>query len=314
MYHMDIPKISVIIPIYGVEEYLDRSIKSVLNQSVQDIEIVLVDDGSPDNCPQICDEYAAIDSRVVVLHKENGGLSSARNAGVGVARGEFILYLDADDYLSHNAVEKLMTAQVSYDSDVVVGGYSYTYTDHETVAQTRFSNITILQPQEAVEALVSGKIQNFAWGKLIKSELAKRHRFPEGKLFEDVYWTHYIFDAANSVTVITEPIVHYVQRSNSISYSYSLKRLDVLEGWEERRKFLSKKYPELEPLWLERISTQLIEMAWLVLTKMKKDKIVAFNAIRRYLGEKGIIENVPKDKQLLLQALKKAGFFMLSPQ
>lgn len=117
--------ISVIVPVYKVEKYLRRSIESVLNQTYTDLEIVLVDDGSPDQCGMICDEYAQKDSRIRVIHKENGGLSSARNAGIKIAKGEYITFLDSDDYIENDAYETLINVAANTDADVIEGGIKY---------------------------------------------------------------------------------------------------------------------------------------------------------------------------------------------
>lgn len=116
------PKVSVIVPIYNVEKYLDRCMESLLNQTLKDIEIIMVDDGSPDNCPQMCDEYAKKDRRIKVVHKKNGGLSDARNAGLKVATGEYVAFVDSDDYQSLNTYEELYHQAESGDYDVVYGG------------------------------------------------------------------------------------------------------------------------------------------------------------------------------------------------
>ena len=129
--------ISVIIPIYNVERYLDKCIRSVVDQTYKNLEIILVDDESPDQCGTICDKWAEKDKRIRVIHKTNGGLSDARNAGTDATEGDWIFYLDSDDYLEKNALETVVNIQKEYQSDIVVGNYSYLYEDHEDTAQIR---------------------------------------------------------------------------------------------------------------------------------------------------------------------------------
>lgn len=264
--------ISVIIPVYNVEKYLKDCMESVLAQTYTDFQVVLVDDGSIDGCPGICDAYAERDARVNVIHKANGGLSDARNAGTEAAEGDWIFYLDSDDYLEQNALETLVNIQKEYQSDIVVGNYSYLYEDHEDTSQTPYKGICVLNNHDAMEALITGKIQNFAWGKLIRADIAKRHLFPKGKIFEDHYWTHEIFAEVGTVVFCPSPLVHYRQRQNSISYTMNPERLDILEGWKIRTEFLGKDYPDLVIPYKEFIAKQFVSLAWLVMRRMKGEE------------------------------------------
>ena len=170
---MNNSRISVIIPIYNVKPYLKQCIDSVVAQTYYDIQIILVDDGSTDGSSGICDEYSKRDRRILVIHKENGGLSDARNVGTKAADGNFIFYLDSDDFIEKNTIELMMTELQTHNSDIVVANYYYTYPKSETVAETVFNKTTLLNTHEAMEALVKGDLQTFAWGKLISSDIAK---------------------------------------------------------------------------------------------------------------------------------------------
>lgn len=270
----------MIIPIYKVEKYLCECIDSVINQTHTDLQIILVDDGSPDLCGKICDDYSMRDNRIHVIHKQNGGLSDARNAGIKQAKGEFIYYLDSDDYIELNTIEILLDEQRKTNADIVISNYYYTYTDYENIAKSFYKEKIILDNYDAMKSLVSGKLQTFAWGKLIRTDLAKKYLFPKGKLFEDHYWTHYLFGDAECICYITNTLVHYRQRNNSISYIYDLKRLDVLDGWIDRKEYLEKYYPDLIEECMEQYSEKYIGIAWQILTRMKKKKKIGFQKMR----------------------------------
>lgn len=277
---MNLEQISIIIPVYNVEKYLPECIESVLHQTYKNLQIILVDDGSSDSCSAICDEYAQKYGFIIAIHKENSGLSDARNTGLCYATGEFVYYLDSDDYIEQNTIELLVECQERTQADVVFGNYYYTFPDYETIADTFYQEETILNNYEAMAALVNGKIQTFAWGKLIRTEIAEKYLFPKGKLFEDHYWTHFAFGDAKRVAIISQPLVHYRQRNNSISYTFNLRRLDVLEGWLNRKVFLEEKYPELVDVCMKQYAERYVEVAWLVLTRMKQ-KRRAFQKLRK---------------------------------
>ena len=276
--------ISIVIPVYNVEKYLKDCMESVLAQTCTDFEVILVDDGSTDGCPGICDAYAAQDARVQVIHKANGGLSDARNAGTEKAAGEWILYLDSDDYLEKNALETLAKLQQEYQSDIVISNYSYLYDDHEDIAETQYRMTTEFDNPSAMEALITGKIQNFAWGKLIRTDVAKQHSFPKGKIFEDHYWTHEVFAEADTLVFCPVSLIHYRQRNNSISYTMNLERLDILDGWSVRTEFLEKNYPDLVIEYKEFTAKQFLALAWLVMTRIRgKEKKMAVRRMISYL-------------------------------
>ena len=302
---MEKTKVSIIIPVYNVEAYLSQCVDSVLEQTHQNLQIILVDDGSTDGSGGICDWYAAKDSRVAVIHKENGGLSSARNAGLPEVSGDYLFYLDSDDYLDHDAVAGLLEAQRASGAEVVVGSYLYTYEDREDVDSCSFLQDVTLSTWDAMEALAGGKLQNFAWGKLIRADIAKKHLFPEGKLFEDTFWTHHVFHECSSVCVLTRPIIHYRQRSSSISYSYTIKRLDVLEGWSERLRFFEESYPELVPVYLKQLVSSILGIAWLTLTRMKKNRAAAFKKLRTFSKTHGLEQYADQQNRSLIVALQR---------
>lgn len=298
-------KISIIIPVYNVEKYILKTIESVINQTYYNTEIILVDDGSTDNSSKICDEFSKRDNRICVIHQENQGLSAARNIGTNLATGDFVFYLDGDDYLENDALENLIA--LSDNCDLVIGNYYYTYSDHEDVADSQYLDKSVLNTDEAMYDLLIGKIQNFAWGKLIKSSIAKKQKFPEGKLFEDTYWAHLIVNDSTSVCVTNIPLLHYRQRDNSISYTIDIKRLDVLEGWSNRADFVKNNYPEYYRDYMCFITYSILSLAWLTLTKMKNDKKKAFFMIRDFVKKNHLAEYSQEHNRILIKSLEKSS-------
>lgn len=299
--------ISVIIPVYNVEQYLPQCVESILAQTYQRLEIILVDDGSTDGSGRLCDALAQRDKRVRVIHKPNGGLSDARNAGTEACNGEFVFYLDSDDYLEQDAIMALVSIQSESQAEIVIGNYSYTYADHEDIAQPDTGTIQKYTRKEAISLLMQGKLQTFAWGKLIRADIAKRHPFPLGKLFEDHFWTHLVFQDCETAVYSSKPMVHYRQRENSISYTFNLKRLDIIEGWQERIAFLQREYPDMVEEYLHRCAGDTVSLAWLVLTRMRKNKKQGFMKLRKFIAEYRLEQYSEGKVKVLLTSLRKGN-------
>lgn len=259
--------ISIVIPVYNVHDYLQRCVDSVVEEcSTFRYEAILVDDGSTDGSAEMCDVLAKQYVNVKVLHKHNGGLSDARNYGVVQAKGKYIFYLDSDDYLAEGGLRALLATAVNEGSDVVCGNFYYQYADHADLFCPEHHGLVTLQGgEEALRTLIEGRLyQNFAWGKLIRRELAQRHLFPKGKLFEDTYWYHNILHETNRVTVIDAPVVHYLQRHDSISYYYSVKSINLLDGYRQRLLFLKQCYPTLVSAHKTLMADICIQQAWMM--------------------------------------------------
>ena len=228
------PKISVIVPVYKVEKYLKRCVNSLLNQDYDDYEIILVDDGSPDRCPQICDEYAK-NQTVRAIHKENGGLSDARNVGVLAASGEYVIFVDSDDYVERNHISSLWNALIENDADISCSPPIIEYEasnsivkplvkcDNKKEKHTSFG-VNNVKGQEMI--LRGRPVGTSAWSKLIKKEYCLKHPFPKGKVMEELATTFYLFEEAHTVAVTEIPTYHYVQRMGSILHSeFSLNEI-----------------------------------------------------------------------------------------
>ena len=238
------PLISIIVPIYKVEPYLQCCLDSIVNQTYKNLEIILVDDGSPDNCPQICDEYAARDNRIVVIHKENGGLSDARNAGLDVCKGEYVSFVDSDDLLDVNAIKSMLDANI--DSSIVIAniktfvGDDQPYRNKNTCCNN--SDYINLFPDDLLLSLCKdGTVYlRSVWGKLIRKDLFNNIRFPKGKLYEDMFVNYLLYYNAAKSTYISVPLYYYrAQRPGSIM-SKTNSSTFALEAEEGRYAFLKE--------------------------------------------------------------------------
>ena len=256
--------ISIIIPIYNVEQYLSKCVDSVLSQSYKDMEIILVDDGSTDNCPSICDEYSRKDNRITVIHKQNGGLSDARNVGKKIAHGEWIFFLDADDWIEQNSIDTLYRCANENDCDIVQGNFYYTYSDHllcRYESSQEHLNHFLSRSEAIKELIINERIKNFAWGKLYRTSIVKMFDFPLGKFFEDSYWQHLIFHQINKYGIVDVPLYFYRQRMDSISGKPTDRYDDLIEGYRCRLEFIEKHYPQYEDL-MRRMYQKIYELKY----------------------------------------------------
>lgn len=237
-------KISVIVPVYKVEEYLDRCINSILNQTFKDFELILVDDGSPDKCGLICDKYAQKDSRIKVIHKENEGLSAARNTGIEIAKGEYIAFVDSDDYIDKRMYEELYNASINNKSDIVICDYQKIYSNNEInnyklVKKYQIENLSKIQALSRLYD-VDSSAYIVAWNKLYKRSLFDQLRYPNGRLYEDEFITYKLLYYSNNITYLPLRLYYYMQREDSITSmkKNSEDRLDVIFAFKERLEFI----------------------------------------------------------------------------
>jgi glycosyltransferase involved in cell wall biosynthesis len=222
-------------------------VESIVNQIYKNLEIILVDDGSPDNCPQICDKWAEKDSRIKVIHKENGGLSDARNAGMEIATGVYISFIDSDDYISLDFFEMLLSVTISETSDIVECSVAKFYEDKRINEYSDDMSVVSFDTEKALSGLIrENPFHQHVWNKLYKAEVVKDIPFAVGKLNEDEFWTYQVFGKAKKVAKINKTMYFYLQRSDSImGGNYSIRRLDALEGKANRQKYIEKNYSAL---------------------------------------------------------------------
>lgn len=238
--------ISIIIPVYKVEKYLEKCIQSVINQTYKNIQIILVDDGSPDNCGKICDEYAKKDHRIEVIHKSNGGLSDARNKGLEIAKGEYIGFVDSDDYIESDMYEVLYNLLKQYNVDVSICNF-YTVSQEKIAIKNADNGIKEYNRIEILkEILLDNNIQSYAWNKLYNKDLFDEIKYPVGKKYEDIGTTFYLLEKCNKVVVTGKPEYYYINRQDSIVNNVTESTItDYIELIMQRYDYIEENIKEL---------------------------------------------------------------------
>lgn len=264
------PLISVIVPIYKVEKYLRQCLDSIINQSYQNLEIILVDDGSPDNSGMICDEYKKKDDRIVVIHKENGGLSDARNIGLRVMRGDYLMFVDSDDYITRDCISYLYNLSERFNADLVIGGFEKFEDETNIVIETSASEKDTIQRITNKEAMKNAFINGCAaWARLYKSNIHRSIMFPVGEINEDEAVVLSLLENCQIVVTSNRVIYKYRYRSQSItSTSWHRRKLDWCNHCKNNLIFVAEKYPELVPYAKQRYCSSVI---W-ALNNMTADK------------------------------------------
>ncbi len=243
------PKISVIVPVYKVENYLDRCVKSILDQTYENLEILLVDDGSPDNCPKMCDEYAINDSRIKVIHKPNGGLSDARNAGIDASTGEYITFIDSDDWISANCIEILM--HILRKNNTLISVIDTVESDgtkeSERSYSAGFNGKEVYTAQEAMQVIfLQREFNTSAWAKLYHRSIFDGFRFTKGIFYEDLDLIYKLFDKAGKVSFSPEGKYYYFQRNDSIVHAkFDSRHFVLVDISAEILKFVDERYPQI---------------------------------------------------------------------
>ena len=224
------PLISVILPIYNVAQFLPRCIESVCSQTYDNLEIILVDDGSPDDCGDICDKYAEKDNRIVVVHKQNGGLSDARNKGAEIANGEYITFIDSDDYVTDTYVEYLYSLIEKYHTRMSLCTHTVVFEKGNNIIYGNGKD-EVLTTEICLERMLYDDVINTsAWAKLYETEMVRKFPYPVGKLFEDIATTYKFFMECGTIACGYKSQYFYMLRSSSIVYQkFNMKKLELLE-------------------------------------------------------------------------------------
>lgn len=229
------PLVTVIVPVYNVERYIKKCIESILIQSYSNFELILVDDGSPDACGKICDEYAKLDKRIKVIHKENGGLSDARNTGIKIARGEYIALIDSDDFVSSVFLEILIKAAFQNNADVVCSGQSVSFYDEEESTIYLGENVSEFEigrinPKQALKEMLYKKRPTGAPFNLYKKSVFDDLNYPVGFLYEDLATTYKIYIKAKKMSYVNGKLYAYRKRKDSIIHQeFSEKKMVVID-------------------------------------------------------------------------------------
>lgn len=260
------PLISVIIPVYRVEAWLDRCVQSVCAQTWENLEIILVDDGSPDRCGALCDAWAARDARVRVLHKTNGGLSDARNAGVLLARGEYISFVDSDDYLAPDALGYLLGLLRQYDADIAVGAAREVTDGRERFEAQPPEALFCWSAEESVRELM--RCDHYlqlvtAWGKLYAAPLVRDNPFPVGRVHEDEATTYKYYDQCRRTVLSNRAVYAYFQNPGSIMHNLSEenRRLALRSFEEQVAYFTERDEPGLAAAAADRLVNHVVDLA-----------------------------------------------------
>lgn len=240
--------ISVIVPVYKVEKFLPFCVQSILAQTCSDWELILVDDGSPDRCGEICEQFARQDGRIRALHKENGGLADARNAGTAVAQGEYITYIDSDDWVAPQLLERLLEQAQITGADVVVCDMEKTDSEEMTFENTNAGPKTFTGPQAMEAMLYQTGFDTSACGKLFRAELCQKNLFPKGRLYEDLFTIYKMLFAAQTVVYLPQVLYAYRKNPDSIMYrKFDRRNLDELDAADAIEAFVQENCPQFLP-------------------------------------------------------------------
>lgn len=244
--------VSIVIPVYNVEKYLEECLNAVVSQTYRHLEIIVVNDGSTDNCPAICDAYAQKDLRIKVIHKENGGLSDARNEGILISNGSFITFIDSDDVVASDFIEKMLEAAVANKAEVVECNFQKFYDGDLPLSikiEEEKSEPRSFSTELALQLLLEDRLRQMACAKIFDKKILEGILFEKGKIHEDEFWMYQIFGKASKVVKIEEILYLYRQQPESImGKKYQLKRLDAIEAFNRQIIYVQKYFPALLPV------------------------------------------------------------------
>ena len=273
-------KISIIVPIFNTEKYLAKCLDSIINQTYSNIEIILVDDGSSDSSGIICDEYALKDSRIIFVHKENGGVSSARNTGLDIATGDYIMFVDSDDYVEPQFCEIPLLMAFEKKVDIVSFGYFRIVSNGRRI-EKKTKDPREISSSEGIFQLISKKdvIHNLLWNKIFKRQLFSDVRFPIGKSYEDNAVIYLLFHKAKKIFVSDSLLYNYLFRDTSITADWNKPKsiIDRFTIWLDRLAFVKKYYPENVEVQISQLATEAIIGLVRLTGKAQYKKTVTFN-------------------------------------
>lgn len=257
------PKISVIIPVYKVEKYLPECLASVDRQTFRDFELILVDDGSPDRCGRMCDEYAASHPNTRVLHQQNMGLSEARNQGVLLAKGEYVAFIDSDDYVSEDYLEYLLYLVEKYGTEVSVARKTVFWDGSEPTVRKQTDADGVVTASEALIKICYNQLDICAWGKLYKRRLVEKYPYPKGQLYEDTATTYKIVGDTDRMAYGSRVIYYWRQRRGSITHAViTEKHLFGIVASKEQIAYMQKNYPDAVPAARARCAMKIVDLAY----------------------------------------------------
>lgn len=296
------PLVSIIVPVYKVEDYVERCVNSILSQTYQNLEVILVDDGSPDSCGAICDRFASHDDRVKVIHQENQGQSAARNHAALEAKGEYIVFVDSDDFISEDHVECLLKMLLKHDADIAIASLFYYYEGQPVPVPSGGDQVKEMNAEEAIIAMNYNRgFGAMPWSKIYKKELILAHPYPVGVIYEDLATTYKIFSDAQKLVYCNKRIYYWSQRAGSTMHrQFSERQLNGLKAVKEQIQFVKQKHPAVLPSAHARYVFKLIELIEIALNST--DSRQFFRMLKkemRYAGE--VLKNPHVKKSLKLR-------------
>ena len=248
-------KISVIVPVYNVEKYVKKCLESISNQTYKNIEIIIVNDGATDNSEKICREFVGNEDRAKLYTKENGGLSSARNHGMQFVTGNYVLFIDSDDYISEEMIEELYNNIKAESADVSVCGVYNVYSDGQSPQCKEEIYFSCDRDGFLKEYFIGEKIPGTICNKLISYEIASKISFPVGKIYEDAFYQFKLVKYAKKYVVTTKPYYYYFHRENSITTKpYTIKNMDCIEIYSNFYDYIKREIPFLSEFAFFRLS------------------------------------------------------------
>lgn len=291
------PKISIIVPVYNVEKYLNRCVDSIINQTYENLEIILVNDGSTDKSSEICDMYSKRDNRIKVIHKKNGGLSSARNAGLDIASGLYIGFVDSDDWISNDMYEHLYSIIEEYECDIAKCDALYTRATSINNKTTEKQKIEVIKDDEAIKKLLETSTMLSVCKRLYKASLFIGVRFPHGKINEDFVPSYNLFKKSNFIVISNLKKYYYYMREGSITKSgLSEKDFDYIDACDEIIKLVSNDYPQ----FLELAKQRRYRANFTLLAKLA------------YFGSAPNNTNIEEQQKTLLKEIRKNYFNLVA--
>lgn len=306
------PLISIIVPVYNVEQYLESCINSIINQTYKNLEIILVDDGSKDNCAAICDKYEEKDDRIIVIHQKNKGLSGARNAGLDIAKGKYIGFVDSDDSIEPNMFEVLLNNLLKYGAHMSICGRKIVDELGNVVEKNykRCEEIVLDGKSAIVELNTHKSFDMAAWDKLYDRNLWNDIRYPEGKLSEDYFVIYQLLDNAKKVVWTPEPLYRYLLRNNSISRNSVIKQ-DFVEASEGQMLYIQKKYPDIAYVGKAAYASACLTIYDLYLKRGMKCPVELKKIYKKNV--KSCLKEINQFKDLGLSKKIQAYLFVVSP-
>ncbi len=284
------PLISVVVPVYNVAGFLEKCVNSILNQTLADFELILVNDGSTDEGGKLCDEFVLADSRVRVIHKENGGLSSARNAGIDNALGEYITFIDSDDYVKETYLEYLYGLIKEYGVKLSVCTHCVVF-ESGKVKSLENDFRGVMDFKECVKKMLyHNGVDTSSWAKLYHKSVFDNIRFPVGKLFEDIATTYLFMEKAGEIALGGKSQYYYIWRKNSIvNMQFNIKKVELVENTDIMAEYLTKRYPELSA------------------AAVRRCVYARFSTFNQMIGVEGFIDI----RQELVDYIKKHSYIVL---